>query len=160
MDEAAQPITEKDIQKAHEIITDLLKRIGVEGAVRIEESGNTLDVILETEESGIVIGYHGEALEALQLISSLLISKEVGHFIRVNLEVGDYKKNRSEYLERLAMQTKEQVLSENKEHVLPSLKSWERRVVHLILQNDEEVVSESVGEGKERVLVVKPRNAS
>ena len=58
------------------------------------------------------------------------------------------------------MQTKEQVLSEQKEHVLPSLKSWERRVVHLILQNDEEVVSESIGEGKERVLVVKPRNAS
>lgn len=160
MDEQIHEITKDDIKKAHDIISDLLKRLGVEGALQIQESGNTLDVVLETEESGIVIGYHGEALEALQLISSLLLSKEIGHFVRVNLEVGDYKKNRSEYLERLAMQTKEQVLSEQKEHVLPSLKSWERRVVHLILQNDEEVVSESIGEGKERVLVVKPRNAS
>ena len=160
MDEQAYEITKDDIKKAHDIIADLLKRLGVEGALQIQESGNTLDVVLETEESGIVIGYHGEALEALQLISSLLLSKEIGHFVRVNLEVGDYKKNRSEYLERLAIQTKEQVLSEQKEHVLPSLKSWERRVVHLILQNDEQVVSESIGEGKERVLVVKPRNAS
>ncbi len=160
MDERIYEVTKDDIQKAHEIIADLLKRLGVEGSIQIQESGNTLEVVLQTEESGIVIGYHGEALEALQLVSSLLISKEIGHFVRVNLEVGDYKKNRSEYLERLAMQTKEQVLSEQKEHVLPSLKSWERRVVHLILQNDEEVVSESIGEGKERVLVVKPRKSS
>ena len=160
MDENLQPITESDIQKAHDIIADLLKRIGVTGSVQVNAQDEMLDVVLDTEESGIVIGYHGEALEALQLIFSLLVSKAVGHFIRVNLEVGDYKKNRSEYLERLAMQTKEQVLSENQEHILPALKSWERRVVHLILQNDEEVESESIGDGKDRVLVVRPRKSN
>jgi spoIIIJ-associated protein len=160
MDENVQPITAKDTKKADEIITDLLKRIGVTGSINVTTSENTLDVLLETEESGIVIGYHGEALESLQLIFSLLVSKASGHFIRINLEVGDYKKNRSEYLERLAMQTKERVLEEDKEHILPSLKSWERRVVHMILQNDEEVVSESMGEGKDRVLVVRPRKTA
>lgn len=152
-----QPITDQDVQTAHDSIEHLLSRIGVSGAVTITPTEEMMDVVLDTEESGIVIGYHGEALEALQLIFSLLISKKIGHFVRVNLEVGDYKKNRSEYLERLAMQTKERVLAENKEHILPSLKSWERRVVHLILQNDEDVESESIGEGKDRVLVVRPR---
>jgi spoIIIJ-associated protein len=157
MDENVQPITEADIQQAHDIISDLLQRIGVSGAVQVTNRDEMLDVVLDTEESGIVIGYHGEALEALQLVFSLLVSKTAGHFMRVNLEVGDYKKNRSEYLERLAMQTKERVLTENQEHALPALKSWERRVVHLILQNDEDVESESIGDGKDRVLVVRPR---
>ena len=158
MDEQVHQITDQDTAVAQQTIEDLLDRLHVSGSVRVESNENMFDVILETEESGIVIGYHGEALEALQLIFSLMVSKKIGSFVRVNLEVGDYKKNRSEYLERLAMQTKERVLAENKEHILPSLKSWERRVVHLILQDDEEVVSESLGEGKDRVLVVKPRS--
>ena len=157
MEEQIVPITKKDEKVAQEIIEDLLQRLQISGAVTLTATEGAIDAVLETEESGIVIGYHGEALEALQLIFSLMVSKKIGHFVRVNLEVGDYKKNRSEYLERLAMQTKERVLAENKEHILPSLKSWERRVVHMILQNDEEVVSESMGEGKDRVLVVKPR---
>ena len=158
MDEQVHQITDQDTAVAQQTIEDLLDRLHVSGSVRVESNENMFDVILETEESGIVIGYHGEALEALQLIFSLMVTKKIGIFVRVNLEVGDYKKNRSEYLERLAMQTKERVLAENKEHILPSLKSWERRVVHLILQDDEEVVSESLGEGKDRVLVVKPRS--
>jgi spoIIIJ-associated protein len=112
---------------------------------------------LETEDTGIIIGYHGETLEALQLVLSLLIAKERGEFKRVSLEVGDYKKNRSEWLERLAVDAKERALSENKEVYLSELKSWERRVIHLLLQDDKEVVSESTGEGKDRVLVIKPK---
>ena len=46
---------------------------------------------------------------------------------------------------------------QNEEEFLENLKSWERREIHLFLQEDKEVVSESVGEGKERTLVVKPR---
>lgn len=141
-----------------ETVEELLAKVGVEGTVEVtrgeEESA---EVVLETEESGMIIGYHGEVLESLQLILSLMVSKKVGHFVRISLEVGDYKKNRSEYLERLAFQTKERVLEEGRPHTLSSLKSWERRIVHLLLQNDEEVVSESMGEGRDRVLVVKPR---
>jgi spoIIIJ-associated protein len=115
------------------------------------------DVVLQTEESGILIGYHGEILEALQLVLSLMVSRKLDRFVRISVEVGDYKKNRSEYLEKLAMQTKERVLEENRPHTLSSLKSWERRIVHMILQQDDQVISESMGEGRDRVLVVKPR---
>lgn len=137
---------------------ELLKQLGVEATVSVTaQDEDSADVLLETEESGMIIGYHGEVLESLQLILSLIVSKKIGHFVRISLEVGDYKKNRSEYLERLAMQTKERVLEEGRPHTLSSLKSWERRVVHLLLQDDNEVVSESMGEGRDRVLVVKPR---
>ncbi len=116
-----------------------------------------MDVVLNTKDSGVVIGYHGEVLESLQLVLSLIISKKLGHFTRVSIDVGDYKKNRTEFLKNLAFQTKEKVLEEKREFSLSDLKSWERRVVHLTLQDDEDVVTESVGEGKDRALIIKPR---
>ncbi|MDP3987617.1 MAG: R3H domain-containing nucleic acid-binding protein [Candidatus Levybacteria bacterium] len=144
------------------ITEKLLKNLEVEGtfdfSLSKEGEEEEIEIVLDTNDSGIVIGYHGEVLEALQLILSLIISKKVGRFIRVSLDVGDYKKNRSEFLKTLALQTKEKVLQENKEFSLPSLKSWERRIVHMLLQDDDQVKTESIGEGKERTLVIKPRN--
>lgn len=141
-----------------ETVEELLKALEIEGDFDIEENEEEYDIKLETDDSGIVIGHHGDTLEALQIILSLALSKKAGEFKRVSIEVGDYKKNRSEYLTNLALETKERVLSDNKEIYLPDLKSWERRIVHMLLQDDKEVTSESVGEGKDRVLVVKPRS--
>ena len=138
-------------------ISEFLKSLGIEGDFDLVENEEGFELKLETPDSGIVIGHHGDTLEALQIIISLILSKKLGEFKRVSIEVGDYKKNRSEYLTNLALDTKEKVLSENKEIFLPDLKSWERRIVHMLLKDDKEVSSESIGEGKERVLVIKPR---
>lgn len=138
-------------------IEEIFKSLSIEGDFEVEENDEGYDIKLETPDSGIVIGHHGDTLEALQIITSLVLSKKSGEFKRVSVEVGDYKKNRSEYLTNLALQTKERVLSTNKEIYLPDLKSWERRIVHMLLADDKEVSSESIGEGKDRVLVVKPR---
>jgi spoIIIJ-associated protein len=131
--------------------------LGLNTKFKIEEDEEAISVSLDTEDTGIVIGYHGETLEALQLILALILAKEFGAFKRVSIEVGEYKKNREEWLERIALDAKERALSEGREVYLSDLKSWERRVIHLLLQDDKEVISESSGEGKERVLVVKPR---
>ena len=156
MDEK-QELTKKELKLAQDIVEELFSLLQVSGSCQVTDREGLLDVVLETEDTGMVIGYHGEVLEALQLILSLMISKKVGRYIRISLEVGDYKKNRIEYLEQLARQVKERAVEEQQEQVLSSLKSWERRVVHMALQDDNDVTSESVGEGKERVLVIKPK---
>lgn len=140
-----------------ETAEELLKQLGVVATAEVIMNDEGADVVLTTEDSGIIIGYHGEILEAFQLVLSLMVSKKAEEFIRISVEVGDYRKNRSEYLENLAAQTKERVLEEGRAHTLSSLKSWERRIVHMILAEDDQVVSESMGEGRDRVLVVKPR---
>ena len=149
-------------KKQNKIINDTLeeffKLLEIEGDFEVSESQEAIDILLNTQDSGIVIGYHGDTLESLQLVLSLILAKKTGEFKRVSIEVGEYKKKREEWLKNLALETKERVVLENKEIYLSDLKSWERRVVHLLLQNDQEVVSESVGEGKDRVLVVKPKN--
>lgn len=138
-------------------IKEFLKNLEIEGEFELLFQEESVEVVLETKDSGIVIGRHGDVLESIQTILGLIVSKKLGRFIRVSVEIGDYKKNRMEYLESLAEQTKQKVLAEDREISLSSLKPWERRIVHMYLKDDQEVTSESVGEGKERTLVVKRR---
>lgn len=140
-----------------EYIKEFFKNLSIDTSFELEETEEEIKLTLETEDSGMIIGYHGETLDALQLILALVLSKKQGVFKRVSIEVGDYKKNREEWLNKLAIDAKEKALSQNREVVLEELKPWERRVIHLILAEDDEVVSESSGEGRERVLVVRPK---
>ena len=138
-------------------VSELLELLGIDGTFEIKDNEEGIDIVLDTKDSGLVIGYHGDTLESLQLVISLCIAKRLDKFVRVSIEVGDYKKNRTEWLKNLAIATKERVVSEKKEIALPELKSWERRIVHLLLQDDKEVVSQSQGEGRDRTLVVSPK---
>lgn len=141
------------IQKTAE---QLLSMLGITATVSVAMQDDVAQVTVETEDGGMLIGYHGETMESFQTILSLIAMKELNEFVRINVEIGDYKKNRVEYLKHLALQAKEQALSQNTGISL-SLKPWERREVHLLLQDDAEVTTESMGEGRERVLVVKPK---
>lgn len=137
--------------------------LDVDGDFEILEMQNgkgekSVEIVLNTKDTGVVIGYHGDTLEGLQLVLSLCVARKLGRFVRISIDAGDYKKNRTDWLKTLALETKERVLADGKEAVIPELKSWERRVVHLLLEGDEEVISESQGEGRDRVLVVKPKS--
>lgn len=151
----------KELKIVEEIAEKLLKLLDIEGSFEILESKTgkeeVLEILLNTKDTGVVIGYHGDTLEGLQLVLSLCIARNLGRFVRISVDVGDYKKNRTEWLKTLALETKERVLTEGREITIPELKSWERRIVHLLLQEDGEVASESRGEGRDRVLVVGPK---
>lgn len=151
----------KEIKTIKDVTEKLLKLLDVDGDFEILETkdtdGESVDIVLNTKDTGVVIGYHGDTLEGLQLVLSLCVAKKLGRFVRISIDVGDYKKNRTEWLKALALETKARVLSDGKEMTIPELKSWERRVIHLLLQGDKEVVSASQGEGRDRVLVVSPK---
>ena len=149
-------------KKEEKIIKDtteeLFKLLEIEGGIKVVPNEEFIDIVLDTKDSGIVIGRHGDILESLQLILSMVISRKLGKFLRILLEVGDYKKNTEEWLKSIAKDAKDQVVKEGREITLLQLKPWERRVVHITLKDDEEVVSESVGEGRDRVLIVRPKS--
>lgn len=150
-------MTAKEKKIIQSILKEILELLEVKSDFEIEEKDDLIDIKLTTEESGIIIGYHGDTLEALQLILSLAVAKKLDKFLRISIDVGDYKKNREDWLKNLALETKDRVITEGKEIVLPQLKSWERRIIHLLLQNDDKVISQSQGEGRDRVLVVSPK---
>lgn len=144
-------------KKLKKYTSDFFEVLEIKEPFSLEDTEDEIKITLEPEDPGIIIGYHGETLEALQLVLSLFLAKKLGAFKRVTLEVGDYRKNREEWLKNLAQSAKEQALSEKREVALEELKAWERRIVHMMLADDKEVISESIGEGRERVLVVKPK---
>lgn len=138
-------------------IKDFFELLEIEEDFTVEVTDEDVRVSVSSENPGILIGYHGETLESLQLVLSLYIAKKLGEFKRVTLEIGDYRKNREEWLRRLALDAKDKALSEGREVRISDLKAWERRVVHMELADDKEVISESEGEGRERSLVVRPK---
>lgn len=140
------------------ITKNLLEKLELTGevSVAIDESG-AYRVHIETEETGLLIGYHGRTLESFQIILSLLVSKETGEWARVYVNVGDYREKREEALMHMAMHAAERAMASGRPIELPHLSSAERRVIHMTLSGDERVETESLGEGSERTLVIRPK---
>lgn len=141
-----------------QITEDLLARLGITGSVMvdIDETG-AYRVHIETEETGLLIGFHGRTLESLQIILGMLVSKQLATWVKVYVNVGDYREKREEALMLMAQHAAERAIAAGRPIELMHLSPSERRVIHLTLAGDERVETESVGEGQSRTLLVKPK---
>lgn len=135
----------------------LLATLEVEAKVEVDEEDRNLNVRLETPDTGLLIGYHGETLQALQLILNLVLAKKAGEYLKIIVHVGDYREKRNSYLESLAHEIAERVSSSGQEEIMPPMSSFERRLIHLSLADHPSVKTESTGENRERRIVVKPK---
>lgn len=145
----------KDVQKE---VESLLSIVGVNGQVSVDESDEQYNVSVATEENALLIGKHGNTLSSLELILSIILAKKTGTYKRVVLEVGGYRKEREEYLKTLASRLKDEVLETGAEKTIRGLKPWERRLIHLEFSEDPEVQTESQGDERERILIIKKRS--
>ncbi len=143
-----------------EIAENLLERIGIISTVSvdIDESG-AYRVNINTEETGLLIGFHGKTLESFQMLLGMIVSKQLGAWQRVYVNVGDYREKREEALMYMAQRAAERAISSGRPVELAHLSSAERRVIHLTLQGDDRVSTESTGLGQERKLVISPKVA-
>jgi spoIIIJ-associated protein len=148
-----------DQQKVIQQITeDLLKRLGITGVVSVDiDETNAFRVHIETEETGLLIGFHGKTLESFQIILGIIASRELSEWVKVYVNVGDYREKREEALMLMAQHAAERALAMGRPIELANLSASERRVIHLTLSGDERVETESIGEGSHRVLLVKPK---
>lgn len=141
-----------------QIVEDLLTKLEVTGTVEVttDETG-AYRVRIETEETGLLIGHHGKTLESVQLILGIIISKKIGEWVKVYVNVGDYREKREETLMHMAQRAAERALALGRPVELSRLSPSERRIIHLTLSGDERVETESIGEGDDRMLLVKPK---
>lgn len=140
-----------------EITKDLLARLGVETTVAVTESEGVFNVQLETKEPGILIGYHGETLAAIQLIVGMIAWRKSGAWTKVLVNIGDYRERRQEALARMAAAAAQEAKLSGLPQTLPPMSSFERRLIHLALAADPGVETFSEGEGKDRHVVVKTK---
>lgn len=137
-----------------EFATQLLAHMGIDSAtVTATETNETYDVEISVgeEESGLLIGRHAETLDSLQHILRLLFQKDITKAIMVN--INDFRQQRVEYLKTLARRIADRVIETGRPQTL-HLPASERRIVHMELQNDEQVTTQSEGESYNRVLKV------
>ena len=137
------------------IVEDLLKELKLKVEAEVTQDEDLVSIQLKTDEPGILIGYHGQTLAALQLIIALMGFRELKEWTRVILNVGDYRQKRKEVLERMAEMISQKVISLGESQELPPMPPIERRIVHLFLAENDKVESFSEGEGRDRHVVVK-----
>jgi spoIIIJ-associated protein len=145
--------------KVSEILENVLGLLMMEGSFEVNEHETEVEVLIETEDAGRLIGVRGESLDALQLMVNLMVSRQLesdDEYKRVIIDVSGWRKNKSEDLTQRAVSWAEDVKETGKEMELEPMPAWQRRVVHMAIQDVEGVTTESVGEGRDRHLVIKP----
>jgi len=131
------------------VLTTLLGHMGYSVTVkdyRTVEEGKLM-VDLESEFAGYIIGKHGRTLEALQFMANLIVEKITGEQPKILLDIENYRERRAEHLMEIARKTGEYVSRTGKSRLLDPLNPYERRLVHMALQDNEIVKTESEGNG-------------
>ena len=149
--------TTKKIEKMAEKLLELMGT-KAKAAVSEDKENEAFVVNIETEEErGLLIGHHGETINAIQAALGMMVRQEEGEWKRIIVNVGDWRERQEEQLVKLASEVAERAKQTGEPQPLYNLTPAQRRVVHLELSKDAEVTSESTGEGSERYLVVKPK---
>jgi spoIIIJ-associated protein len=157
--EAAQA-TPEALAAGKVILEQLMTHLGFD--VRVEvEAGDTsrLNVTGDDKESlGALIGRKGDRLSALQHVVNLMLSKQLGGWTRVLVDVEDYRGRRERQLREIALRAAGRVAETGKMVQLEAMPALERRWIHLALKDHPDVATQSIGEEPNRRIVVVPRN--
>jgi len=145
--------TEEMIKKTAGELLQLLETGKVKTSLEKDEDG-VFRLVIDAKDSGILIGYHGENIDALQLMLGLIVYKKLGSWQRVVVDIGDWRQKREEQLKRIALSAAQKVKFSKEQVIIPYLNAAERRVVHLALAEHPNIETRSDGEGRERKLIV------
>jgi len=146
------------VPQIQKLAQDLFNQVGLELQLEVKEDAeNIINVNLLCDNSGILIGYHGETLLAVQHFLSLATFRQFGEWTHINVDIGDYRLRRQEALNNLALSAAEKVVTTGEPFGLPPMSAYERRLVHIALADHPEVETVSEGEGFQRRVVVQPK---
>ena len=123
----------------------------------IEGEGEQVLVGVTVKQPGGLIGFRGRNMAALQLILSLMVKKKLGEWVRVVLDVNNYRSEQKERLESMARDLANKVLESGKEVHMANMSSYERRLCHMVLVGIEGISSDSEGEGEMRHIVIRKK---
>lgn len=121
------------------------------------EDGTDIVCNIKTDSgSNFLIGQNGDNLYALQHLVRLIVRKKTDERVKFILDVNSYKKEKNESIVHLAKDMAKKAVEEGKAVALRPMSAYERRLVHMELSENEDIMTESIGEGEERKIVIKP----
>lgn len=141
-----------------QIIKTLLKDMGFECDMEISVTNNIPTYRLYSNNDALLIGKDGKNLKALTIIVNQVLLKELGKDYRFFIDVNNYKEKSDRHIEYLAKKLAREVKETKIAVKMDKMNSYQRRLVHNVLNNNKYVYTESEGEEPNRYVVIKPRN--
>lgn len=151
-------ITAEELKKAEENVRIFLKELsdnilkGLEYEIKSEK--DIVEVIINGENAGFLIGYRGETLYAIQTVLGSIANKGLENRVTVRLDIGNYKAKREKTLQDLAIKTSKTVMRTGKSITLEPMQAYERKIIHSALQDNKKISTDSIGEEPRRRIVI------
>ncbi len=169
-EQRGEPIEIKDIdseevETATEFLRTLIEGMDIDAEVTVREPETAADgegrasavLDIEGDDLGLLIGRRGTTLAALQYMVNVMLTRKLNSRVIVTVDVERYHRRREETLQNLAQRMADRVSNSGRPMTLEPMPASERRIIHLALSEDEDVVTGSVGQGDERKVVIRPR---
>ncbi len=149
---------EESILYAKKYLEDLLSFFGLNTDVYATSEDDVIELsIPSTHLNGFLIGQRGDTMRSLQFLVSQALKQQGYEFVRVNVDVADYKKQRAERLAAVAEEWINKVKESGEQMELKPMSPADRRIVHKVA-SEAGLSTESVGEGRDRHIILKPSN--
>ncbi|NLY37195.1 MAG: protein jag [Tissierellia bacterium] len=154
--EAKIRVTEKENihHLAKEFLEETLEKMNIYAKVDVDHNEDGLFATISGDNMSLVIGRRGKTLDALQYLSNLVINKDRKDYVHLIIDSEDYRQKRKESLEQLAIRMAEKAKRQRRDIILNPMNSYERRIVHSILQKDSEVSTRSEGRDPYRKVII------
>lgn len=155
-----EPVSEVEMQYAIEFVETVLRDLEIEAkAVSVkDEDGDFVGINIEGENTGALIGHHGETLDAIQYLANLSASRRSPtpnrEFLKLTVDIENYRAKREETLRALARRMAAKAVKYKRNFVLEPMNPYERRIIHSEIQQIENVDTHSVGSDENRKVVV------
>ena len=167
--EPLKPMPEQETDIAaitREVLEKLLSLLEVEASIMPDtrhvadgEVGVTAPIAfnIRGDDLGILIGRRGQTLAGLQSIVRLIVGQQTKSWLPIVIDIEGYKERRQEALSALAQRIAEQVSAKGTPFTPEPMPAYERRIVHLALRDHPSVITESIGDGESRKVVIQPK---
>ena len=148
------------VELACEFIENLLVYMGIEGEIEVSEDGDARVVEISGDDLGLLIGRHGETLRSLEFLTNVVSAKGAGDVRRILVDANGYRKRRERDLEDMAKNAARKVERTGRSTALRPMDARDRRIIHMTLQRNARVVTQSQGDEPFRRVVISPRGGT
>lgn len=161
------PLSLEDLEQERDIavkyLTEIIEKMGVDATVTgiVNEADSmtgrrVVEVSVDGDNLKPLIGNRGDTMESLQYLTRIMVGNDIRRRSNYLLDVGDFREKRTQALQRLAERMADKAVSRDKKVTLDPMSSYERRIIHMALRDDNRVNTESRGEGRDRRVVIVP----
>lgn len=153
------PLEELDAEKLRavslEVVGRLIAPVVGEISLTMELTDNRVNVMVDCgDDSGLLIGREGQTLASLQYLASRIVSRKMDAAVRVHLDAGSYRQRQDDKLREMALALAEKVRTSGRSYSTRPLSSYHRRIVHVALQECEDLQTRSSGDGAMKRVVI------